>query len=145
MAISSVIFEGETSRNYEDLLGPSLFEPYAADLVSRIDFTKANHVLELACGSGRLSSHIVQQLPLTARFTATDLSEDMLSVARTKVLSDRITWSRADMMQLSFDDRSQDLILCQFALMLVPDHQKALSEIYRVLNPGGQLLFSTWT
>jgi len=143
MSLPSVIFEGETSRNYEDLLGPFLFEPYAIDLAARIDFTNVNQVLELACGSGRLSSHIVQQLPPTARFTATDLSEDMIKVARTKVRSDRVTWARADMMELPFDN--QDLVLCQFALMLVPDQPKALSEIYRILKPGGQLLFSTWT
>jgi len=145
MAITSVIFEGETSRNYEDYLGPFLFEPYAVDLISRIDFTGVSKVLELACGSGRLTAHIAQQLPPSAAFTATDLSEDMIRVAKTKVPSDRITWSKADIMELPFKDASFDLVLCQFALMLVPDHQKAFSEIYRILKPGGQLLFSTWT
>jgi len=145
MAIPSVIFEGETPRNYEDYLGPYLFEPYAADLVSRIDFTDASRVLELACGSGRLTAHIAQQLPPNAAFTATDLSEDMISVAKTKVPTDRITWALADMMDLPFEDQSFDLVICQFALMLVPDQPKALSGIYRILKPGGQLLFSTWT
>lgn len=145
MAITSVIFEGETSRNYEDYLGPFLFEPYAVDLVGRIDFTGVSQVLELACGSGRLTAHIAQQLPPAATFTATDLSEDMIRVARTKVPSDRVSWCPADMMELPFQNQTFDLVLCQFALMLVPDHQIALSEIYRILKPGGQLLFSTWT
>jgi SAM-dependent methyltransferase len=145
MSIPSVIFEGETSRNYEDYLGPFLFEPYAVDLAGRVDFTGVSQVLELACGSGRLTAHIVQQLPTNAAFTATDLSEDMIRLAKTKVPSDRITWAQADMMELPFDNRSQDLVLCQFALMLVPDQQKAFSEIHRILKPGGQLLFSTWT
>ena len=145
MATTSVIFNGETPRNYEDYLGPYVFEPFAADLAGRIDFTGASRGLELACGSGRLTAHIAQQLPPTAAFTATDLSEDMIRIAQTKVPSDRVSWSRADMMDLTFEDQSFDWVLCQFALMLVPDQQKAFSEIYRILRPGGQLLFSTWT
>ncbi|HTI89595.1 MAG TPA: class I SAM-dependent methyltransferase [Puia sp.] len=139
-----VYFGGEISQNYEEYLGSFVFEPYAVDLASRIDWTGVGQVLELACGSGRLTRHISEQLPLTVAFTATDLNEDMIRVAKEKVPTDRVRWASADMQDLPFKDGSFDLVVCQFGIMLVPDQEKALSEIFRVLEPGGTVLFSTW-
>ncbi|HXO74721.1 MAG TPA: methyltransferase domain-containing protein [Puia sp.] len=140
-----VYFGGEISQNYEDYLGSFVFEPFAVDLASRINWTGVGQVLELACGSGRLTKYISEQLPLTVAFTATDLNEDMIGVAKGKVPNDRVKWAPADMQDLPFQDGSFDLVVCQFGLMLVPDQIKALSEIFRVLKPGGKILFSTWT
>ncbi|WP_158989962.1 class I SAM-dependent methyltransferase [Mucilaginibacter sp. L196] len=145
MATPSLFFGGTVSQNYEDYLGAFLFEPFAVDLASRLNFDGVSKVLELACGSGRLTKHIAETLPATAEFTATDLSADMISVANTKVTSDRVTWATADIMDLPFTNDSFDLIVCQFGLMLVPDQMKAFAEILRVLKPGGKVVFNTWT
>jgi SAM-dependent methyltransferase len=145
MAKPVVFFGGKISRNYEDYLGPFLFESFAADLVRRIDWTGVSQVLELACGSGRLTRFISEQLPPAVRFTATDLNEDMISVAKTKVTSPRVKWAQADMQELPFANESFDWVVCQFGIMLVPDQAKALAEIFRVLKPGGKVLFNTWT
>jgi ubiquinone/menaquinone biosynthesis C-methylase UbiE len=145
MTTRSVFFGGEISQNYEDYLGPFLFEPYAVDLASRIQWTGVSQILELACGSGRLTKVISERLPPTVAFTATDLNADMISVAKNKVPSERIKWETADMLNLPFEDGSFDLVICQFGIMLVPDQQKALAEIYRVLNKGGKVMFSTWS
>jgi ubiquinone/menaquinone biosynthesis C-methylase UbiE len=145
MATPGLFFGGKISQNYEDYLGPFLFEPYAADLASRIHWTGVSQLLELACGSGRLTKHLSEQLPPAVVFKATDLNEDMISVAKDKVPGDRVTWATADMLDLPFDDESFDLAVCQFGLMLVPDQPKALSELFRILKRGGKVLFSTWT
>lgn len=145
MAEQSVFFGGEIPQNYEDYLGSFVFEPFAVDLASSIDWTGVGQILELACGSGRLTRHISEQLPPTVAFTATDLNEDMISVAKDKVPTDRVKWTRADMLDLPFKNESFDLVVCQFGIMLVPDQVKALAEIFRVLKPGGKVLFSTWT
>ena len=140
-----VFFGGEISQYYENHLGSFVFESFAVDLTSRIDWTGVGEILELACGSGRLTRHILEQLPPTVVFTATDLNEDMIGVAKDKVPSDRVRWAPADMQDLPFKGESFDLIVCQFGIMLVPDQEKALAEIFRVLRPGGKVLFSTWT
>jgi len=145
MPAPSVFFGGSISQNYEDYLGAFLFEPYAADLAGRIRFDDIQRILELACGSGRLTRHIAESLPHTVSLTATDLSEDMIAVAKGKLSDDRITWAVADMQNQPFENGSFDVVVCQFSLMLVPDQARALSEIFRVLRPGGKLLFSTWT
>jgi SAM-dependent methyltransferase len=145
MATPSPFFGGKISQNYEDYLGAFLFEPYAIDLASRINWNGVTQILELACGSGRLTRHIAALLPATVAFTATDLSNDMITVAQEKVSNDRVNWAPADMLGLPFGDGSFDLIVCQFGIMLVPDQLKALSEIFRILKRGGKLMFSTWS
>ena len=145
MEKTTLFFGGSVSQNYEDYLGAFLFEPFAVDLTARLNFDGVSTVLELACGSGRLTKHIADALPENVEFTATDLSADMISVAKTKVKSERVTWATADMMDLQFEDNSFDLVVCQFGLMLVPDQMEAFAEILRVLKPGGKAIFNTWT
>jgi SAM-dependent methyltransferase len=145
MSSTSLNFGGTISQNYEDYLGPFLFEPFATDLAKRLNFNGVNKALELACGTGRLTKHIADILPENAEFIATDLNPDMVHLAKTKVNSDHINWTIADMLALPFDDASFDLVICQFGVMLVPDHLKALTEISRVLKLGGKLVFNTWS
>ena len=144
MEKTTLFFGGAVSQNYEDYLGAFLFEPFAVDLAASLNFDGVSKVLELACGSGRLTKHIANALPANVEFTATDLSADMISVAKAKVTSGRIIWATADMMDLPFTNDSFDLVVCQFGLMLVPDQMKAFGEILRVLKPGGKVVFNTW-
>jgi SAM-dependent methyltransferase len=139
------LFGGEISRNYEDYLGEFIFQPYALDLAARLEWSGVNRVLELACGSGRLTGAIAALIPGGVEFVATDISEDMLRVAGERVRDERVRWKTADMLALPFDAGSFDLVVCQFGLMIVPDVRTALAEIIRVLRPGGRVIFSAWT
>lgn len=136
-------FAGTIPANYEKYLGPFLFEPYALDLVSRLQDKKYNDILEIACGTGRVTNHLASSVK-HGTFTATDLNPDMINIAKEKVNDASIKWMPADAMQLPFDDNSFDLVVIQFGIMFFPDKPKGLSEAYRVLRPGGKLVFNTW-
>ena len=136
-------FAGSIPANYERYLGPFLFEPYALDLVSRLQDKKYPDILEIACGTGRVTSHLVKSVKHET-ITATDLNPDMITVAKEIVKNDTIKWMPADAMQLPFEDDSFDLIVMQFGIMFFPDKEKGLKEAYRVLRYGGKLIFSTW-
>lgn len=136
-------FAGSIPANYEKYLGPFLFEPYALDLVSRLQDKKYNDILEVACGTGRTTKHLASSVKHDT-LTATDLNPDMINVAKQKVPDPVIKWMPADAMELPFDDNSFDLVVIQFGIMFFPDRPKGLSEAYRVLKPGGKLIFSTW-
>lgn len=136
-------FAGTIPANYENYLGPFLFEPYASDLVSRLQDKKYPDILEIACGTGRVTAHLAKSVKHDT-LTATDLNQDMIEVAKQKVKNDKIKWMQADAMQLPFQENSFDLVVIQFGIMFFPDKQKGLSEAYRVLRPGGKIIFNTW-
>ena len=145
MPTQNAAFVGSIPENYDRYLGPVLFDPYAVDLVSRLNVTPDASVLELACGTGILTRRLRDRLGSEARLIATDLNDAMLSYAARKFKpEDGIEWKQADAADLPFADQSFDAVVCQFGLMFVPDKEKALSETYRVLKPGGAFLFNVW-
>jgi ubiquinone/menaquinone biosynthesis C-methylase UbiE len=138
-------FTGTRSSHYDNYLGPFLFEPYGKEMAARVPLTNANAVLEIASGTGRATRHLRQRLPASARLVASDLSPDMLEVAKSKFKSsDAIEFMMADMQNLPFESNTFDVVVCQFGIMFPPDKQKAFDEVHRVLKSGGVFLFSTW-
>lgn len=137
-------FQGSVPINYDQYLGPLFFEPYAVDLVHRYQTLKVNKVLELACGTGRLTQHLLQLLDLDGVLYATDLNEDMLTVAKNKIQDPRIQWQVVDAKELPYENDSFELVVCQFGVMFFPDKIKAFKEALRVLQPEGTFLFLTW-
>ena len=137
-------FNGSIPQNYDDYLGPMFFEPYAQEVGKLIDASSVGSALEIACGTGRLTKHLRRALASDARLVASDLSTDMLSVAKKKLADDNIEWMIADAQGLPFEANSFDLVVCYFGLMLVPDKSQAFREALRVLKKGGMLLMATW-
>lgn len=141
---SAYEFSGSIPGHYDEFLGPMFFEPYAIEVSKRIDPSSVHFALELACGTGRVTRHLRNVVPSNATLVASDISPDMLAVAKEKFKALNIKWQITDAQDLPFDDNSIDLVVCCFGYMLVPDKSKAYAEAYRVLKPGGMLLLSTW-
>ena len=93
-------------------------------------------VLDLATGSGDLALTIARKLP-EAEITGADFSPGMLAVAREKGLTNTVV---ADALQLPFADASFDAVTVAFGLRNMADWGAALTEMARVLAPGGHLL-----
>lgn len=141
---STVAFAGSVPANYEQYLGPILFEPYALDMMKRLPKASLNNVLEIACGTGRVTKHLLNTLTENGKLVATDLNPDMIEVAKQKVADNRIEWQVADALQLPFADNIFDAVICQYGVMFFPDKPKGFAEAYRVLKPGGIFLFNAW-
>jgi ubiquinone/menaquinone biosynthesis C-methylase UbiE len=140
---TATAFIGNVPQNYDRYLGPVLFEPYAIDLARRAPAGAAS-VLELACGTGRVTHHLDKLLAGNAHIIASDLNADMLAIAQKIVFSPRIEWMQVDAQQLPFGASAFDLVLCQFGVMFFPDKALAFREVRRVLQPGGKFIFNTW-
>jgi SAM-dependent methyltransferase len=141
---SSDAFTGSIPALYDRYLGPVLFEPYAADLVSRLPKGDGLRVLELACGTGIVTRRLREALPSSATLTATDLNDAMVDYARTAVGTDGIVWQPADAQALVFDDGSFDVVVCQFGFMFLPDKVQGFREARRMLDADGVLLANVW-
>ncbi len=137
-------FAGSIPHNYDNYMGPVLFTPYALDITARMNMFNGMKILELAAGTGRVTKEMVAVLPDTSHLLATDISAGMLAIAQENVTAANVSWAIADMANIPCEAEQFDIIVCQFGLMFVPDKPKALSEMYRVLKTGGQLLFNTW-
>lgn len=141
---SITLFAGSIPANYDKYLGPILFEPYASDLAQRLKNDKIQDVLELACGTGRLTRQLIDLIPEQGSLIATDLNPGMLEVAKSKIRNKKILWTVADAQALSFHNSQFDLIVCQFGVMFFPDKQQNFREVNRVLKNGGKYIFNTW-
>jgi SAM-dependent methyltransferase len=137
-------FVGAIPDIYERYMVPLMFEPYARDLVGRLQEYAPERVLEVAAGTGVVTRALARSLPATTTIVATDLNPQMLARARAVGTAREVEWRQADAMSLPFGDASFDLVVCQFGVMFFPDKPRALAEAARVLRPGGRLVFSVW-
>lgn len=126
---------------YERYLVPVVFRPFAEDLSARVAALHPRRILELAAGTGVLTSALLATAP-TAEVTATDLNETMVAFGSRRAPG--ALWRQADAQQLPFPDGGFDLVVCQFGVMFFPDRAAAFTEVRRVLAPGGRFLFNTW-
>ena len=94
--------------------------------------------LEVAIGTGLNLPHY----PANVRLTGLDLTPDMLHGAKTKAEKSgrSIRLVEGDAQDLPFADHSFDSVVCTYALCSVPDDARAISEMDRVLKPGGRLI-----
>lgn len=137
-------FAGSIPAIYETYFVPMLFEPYAADLVSRVRTRSVSAVLEIAAGTGVVTRALASATPAGTSIIATDLNQAMLEQASAAGTSRPVEWRQADAMNLPFPDGAFDAVVCQFGAMFFPDKAKAFSEARRVLAPGGAFIFNVW-
>ncbi|MEX3105388.1 class I SAM-dependent methyltransferase [Streptomyces sp. ST1015] len=126
---------------YERHLVPVFFQPFAEDLAARAATARPGRILELAAGTGALTSALLAALP-GVPVVATDLNEAMVSAGSAR--EPQAVWRQADAQRLPFGDGEFDLVVCQFGVMFFPDRPAAYAEVRRVLEPGGRFLFNSW-
>ena len=103
------------------------------------DFGDDADVLEVGCGDGSIWVEKRDAVPGGWRLTLTDMSPGMIEAARAAI-GDRAEYSVADVQELPFDDASFDAAIANHVLFHVPDRDRALRELARVLRPGGVLV-----
>ena len=99
------------------------------------------NVLEVGIGTGKNLPYYHRD---TLDLTAIDFSSGMLDIAEEK--KNHMGWNelnlyRMDIENMRFDDESFDTIVSTFVFCTVPDPQKGLQELYRVLKRGGKVIF----
>ena len=103
---------------------------------------KGKTVLELATGTGLIAKNIVN---VAAHIEATEASVEMIAEAKRNNQSAKLHFSVQDMFRLPYADKSFDVVIVSNALHIVPQPEKALAEIHRVLKDDGVLIAPTFT
>jgi ubiquinone/menaquinone biosynthesis C-methylase UbiE len=111
------------------------------------DLRGGQRVLDLATGSGQPALTAARLVRPGGTIVATDLSEEMLRVARRKANMadlDNIEFKVMDAENIEFEDASFDGALCRWGLMFCPDVEKAAKEVNRVLKPNRPFATATF-
>jgi SAM-dependent methyltransferase len=106
-------------------------------IVSAVAELRPERVLEVGCGWGELAVWIGDETG--AEVTAVDLSPRMVELAAEA----GVTAQLADVQALPFADGSFDVAVAAWMLYHVPDRERAIVELARVLRPGGRLVAAT--
>ena len=141
-----ISYSGTIPANYEKYLGPMFFEPYAKVMSERTWYSYPQKVLELACGTGRLTRRLISEMPVESELTISDINTEMLREGKRYIQNgnSRLEWKVIDAAEIPYEDDTFDCIVCQFGVMFFCDRQKAFKEIYRTLKPGGKFIFCVW-
>ncbi len=99
------------------------------------------NVLEIGCGRGFYLKTLVDNFT-NLKITGIDLNERYLLAAKKFINNSRVKLLRADAIKLPFKNNTFDRIIASEILEHIPDDQKAIEEMFRVLVPGGIILIT---
>jgi arsenite methyltransferase len=107
--------------------------------------SEGESILDIGCGSGIDTIFSAKMTGPTGKVVGIDMMPEMLQRAKENLKLanlDNVTYEEVSAEKLSFPDKNFDVVISNGAFNLVPDKAKALSEVFRVLKPGGQLMIA---
>lgn len=126
-------FATKMSQGYQDDLNTS---------AQRLKLKGNEKVLDLCCGTGKSTLACWGQLS-SGNIVGVDNSEGMLAEAQAKfadeVKTGKMKFVLKDAMNLTFDDNTFDVVFMAYGLRNMPDYEKSIQGIYRILKPGGKI------
>lgn len=117
-------------------------QPFGEWIVSHYNLCPGERILELGCGTGSMWHGVT--LPEDCTLLLTDLSSGMLEAARQNTTHLEAEYAVCDAMSIPYPDASFDVVIANMMLYHVPDIDKALTEIRRVLKPQGRFFAATF-
>ncbi|TPK85270.1 methyltransferase domain-containing protein [Mesorhizobium sp. B2-4-17] len=143
-------YDDTAIRFLEALWGDGYLSPGGPDEVDRVVeglSLKGKTVLDIGCGSGGITLHLVERHG-AAHAAGFDVEQPVIEAARRRAaaqgLADRVRFIQAPPGPLPFADRSFDVVFSKDALLHVRDKDALFAEIFRVLKPGGVFAASNW-
>lgn len=126
------------AEGYERLIAPITRQSVPATL-DAAKVAKGMRVLDVCTGPGILAQAAVKR---GAEAVGLDFSSNLIEIARRAV--PQAEFRQGDAQELPFEDDSFDAVVCGYGIIHLPDPEKGLREIHRVLKPGGTAAVSTW-
>lgn len=133
-------FDGHKATLYHEVMEPAMFALYAGPLVDLARLQPGDRVLDAACGTGVVARKAAEEVGAAGWVSGCDITPSMLAIAREEMPS--LDWREGDIADLPYEDGTFNAVICQMALMMVPDPAQVLREFRRVAVPGGSIVIS---
>jgi ubiquinone/menaquinone biosynthesis C-methylase UbiE len=137
-------FKETAKQNWSNFGALEMWTASAAPrLVRHAGIASGMQVLDVACGTGVVALTAAR---LGAKVTGVDLTPKLIERARenASIMGLDVQFVENDVEALPFGDAVFDVVVSQFGHMFAPRPEMAISEMLRVLKPGGTIAFSTW-
>ena len=128
----------------KDRLG--IFERYAGRLLDLLHPPLGSRLLDVGCGSGAIPLQATTYAGSEGLVIGSDIAVTMLTLGQAKAENEKtdVMFCQMDAEGLGFRNASFDSVTCAFSLFQFTDMEQALTEMWRVLQPGGRLGLSNW-
>lgn len=141
-----MLFSGIAARYdcLNTILTLSIDKSWRRRAVDLCRLQKGQKVLDLCCGTGQMMELICREVGKDTTVTGLDLTERMLEVGKQRLGEAISDYSyrlvRGNVLDCPFEDASFDCVTIAFGLRSIPDKERALTEIARILKPGGRIV-----
>jgi SAM-dependent methyltransferase len=119
-------------------------EPSAEEFMARINFQPGQRVLDTACGTGNLALIAARR---GCRVSGLDIATNLLTQARERARQETlaIDFSEGDAEAMPYEDCTFDIVVSMYGVMFAPRPEWVVSELCRVVKPGGLIALANWT
>jgi len=125
----------------------SFWDRHGRRTVDRLGLRAGARVLDVCCGSGASAIPAAEAVGPDGFVLGVDLAGSLLALARAKAETRglaNVEFRTGDMLDLGLPPSSFDAVICVFGIFFVPDMEAAIRELWRLVQPRGQLAIATW-
>ena len=136
------VFAAHNANAYERVMGR--WSRRLAPLLIRFGgIADGDRVLDVGCGTGNLS-FALPEIANVAAVAGIDQADVYVAFARSHTTDPRFSFQQADARALPFPDASFDRAFSMLVLQFIPDSDRAVAEMRRVVRPGGSITAAVW-
>lgn len=129
---------------FEKFLVPTIFGPWSEMMVEHAGTREGHQLLDIGCGSGAAARYAAKVVGGSGLVSAIDLNAGMIKHARTLDPGKLIKWHQGDLTDMPYEDEQFDIIAGNQVLQFLPDKEKGLNEIKRVMAKSGRLALTVY-
>jgi len=108
-------------------------------MAERLELKPGSVVLDVGTGTGVFLPYLLKNIGKNGKIVALDLAEEMLAKAMAKYSAENVEYLHADIMDIPVYEEMFDSVVCYSSFPHFQDKHKALTEIRRVMKPGGRM------
>ena len=136
--MSTLKFTQEAARQLEELYRTRDVVAQRAATMEKLSIKPGERVIDIGCGPGFLSEDIAECTGPAGLVLGVDISADLIALCKARSEAPSLNYVVGDATELGVAGESFDVAVCTQVAEYVPDVQKVLAEMYRVLRPGGR-------